>query len=200
MCYNEFTGIYGANVAMQFGPLHRIVLKKSEEEVTLECQMGYLDMQILSGWVLMGGSTVLTGLVQLSGLAHLAHNAPRGVGIMPLIFGCFALGTSWYKARTASTVTFNLKQKLVTITPMWHLGRKQTYRFDEIQALQAIKHFINPHCYVQRQWWYDYWRFSFTLTNAKKIIFFEGYPPRRDDKYIQMYIETIGSSTGITSR
>jgi hypothetical protein len=124
MCYNEFIRIYGTNVAMQFGPLHRIVLKKSEEAVTLECQMGYRGMQILSGWLLMGGSTVLIGFVQLSGLAHLPHNAPRAVGIMPLIFGCLALGASWYKARTARTVTFNLKQKLVTITPNVAFGGK----------------------------------------------------------------------------
>jgi hypothetical protein len=134
------------------------------------------------------------------GACLFAPESPRAVGIMPLIFGCLALGASWYKARTVRTVTFNLKQKLVTITPMWHLGRKQTYRFDEIQALRAIKHCINPHCYVQSQWWYDYWRFSFILNNAKNITFFQGYQSKRDDKYIQMYIDAIGSSTVITSR
>ena len=182
---------------MQLGALQTFVLSTSDEGATLECQMGHLDMKILGGWILMGIITISIGLALLSGLAHLQSNAPRAAGIMPLIFGCFTLGASWYTARFASTVTFDLKQKLATITPKWHLGRKQTYRFDELQSLRAIKHLVKPYSFIGRRWWYDYWRLSFVLNNNNEIAFGEGYPPRRRDEYIQIYIDTISSLTGI---
>ena len=176
---------------MQLGALQTFVLRKNEKELTLECQIGDLDEKILGSWILMGVITISMGFTILLGLAHLPDNAPRGVGIMPLSFGCLALGASLYKARLASTVTFDLKQKFVTITPMWHWGRKQTYRFDEIQSLHAIKHFVRPYSFIGRRWWYDYWQFSFVLRNKKKLTLGEGYPPGRRDEYIQIYGDTI---------
>ncbi len=83
---------------MQLGPLQTFVLRKSEEGLTLECQMGDLDKKILGGWILMGLITISMGLAILLGLAHLPDDAPRALGLVPLIFGCLAFGASWYKA------------------------------------------------------------------------------------------------------
>ena len=185
---------------MQLGPWQTFILKENEQGLTLECQMDDLDKKILGGWILMGTITIPLGLAILLGLAHLPDNTPRGVGLMPLIFGCIAFGASWDKARLASTTTFNLKQKFVTITPAWHLGRKQTYRFDEIQSLNAVKHFVSPYSFIGRRYWYDYWKFYFVLRNKKKLPLAEGYPPSRRDEYIQIYSDIISSSTAISSQ
>lgn len=55
---------------MQLGPVQTFTLKKNEEGLTLECQMGDLDKKILFGWILMGVITISMGLAILLRLAH----------------------------------------------------------------------------------------------------------------------------------
>lgn len=166
---------------MQLGPLQTFLLTRREEELTLECQMADLDEKILGAWILTGVITISAGSAILLGLANLPHNDPRGLGLIPLSFGFLLLAASWYKARLASTARFDLKQKFVTITPKWHLGRQQTYRFDEVLFLQAIKHFVKPYSFIGRLWWHDYWRLSLMLHSKKTSLLGEGYSPRGQD-------------------
>jgi hypothetical protein len=180
---------------MQLGPRQKIILSQSNETVTFDCQMEPKMMQILASWLLMGLITTLGGLAILLGFVHLSPHDPRGVGVMPIFFGCCAFGASWLVARLASTVTFDLKQSLITITPKWRLGRKQTYRFDEIQSLHVAKRSVGAIPYILRQW-----RFFFIFRNEKKITFGETYVEKGNDEYIRSCADKISSATGIPSQ
>ena len=185
----------GSGWGLQFGPGQEIFLSQKAETMTFECQMEPEMMQILAGWLLMGLITSLGGLAILSGLVHLSPHNPRGVGAMPIFFGCCAFGASWIVARLASTVTFDLKQNLIAITPKWHLGRKQTYRFDEIQSLHVAKRSVGALPYILRRW-----RFFFIIRNSKKkITFGETYVKKGRDEFIRSCADKISSATGIAS-
>ncbi len=149
--------------------------------------------QVLALRLLMGLLTILCGLGIFIGLGP--HNALRGVGFMPITFGCCAFGASWLVARLSSTVTFDLKQKLITITPKWQLGRIRTYRFDEIQSLHVAKRSVGALPFILRRW-----RFFFILRDGKKITFGETYVEKGRDEYIRRCTDKISSVTGISSQ
>jgi hypothetical protein len=184
---------------MQLGPRQGIILSQCEERLTFECQMEPKMMQILALWLLMGLITTLWGLAILIGLPswffHLSHDVLRVAGIMPIFFGCLVFGASWLVARLASTVIFDLKQKLITITPKWQLGRKQIYRFDETQSLHVAKRSVGALPFVLRRW-----RFFFILRDKKKITFGETYDTLGRDEYLRSCTDKISSLTGITSQ
>jgi hypothetical protein len=180
---------------MQLEPRQEIILSQCEERVTFECQMEPKMMQILALWLLMGLFTTLWGLAILIRLVHLSHDDLRVAGIMPIFFGCLVFGASWLVARLASTVTFDLKQKLITITPKWQMGRKQIYRFDEIQSLHVAKRSVGALPFILRRW-----RFFFILRHRRKISFGETYDTLGRDEYLLSCTDKISSLTSITSQ
>ncbi len=180
---------------MKLGPRQEIILSQRNEIVTFECPVEPKVLKILALWLLMGLFTTLQGLAISLGLVHLSPHDPRGVGVMPMFFGCCVLGASWLVARLASTVTFDLKQNLITITPKWQLGWKQTYRFDEIQSLHIAKRSVGALPGILYQW-----RFFFVLQNKRTVTFVGTAVEKDRDEYIRSYAGKISSATGVPSQ
>ncbi|MBJ7534782.1 hypothetical protein JDN40_11760 [Rhodomicrobium vannielii ATCC 17100] len=179
---------------MQLRQKQEIILSQDDETVNFECQMETKVMLILALWLLVGLITTLGGVAILLRLVHLAPHYPLGVGFIPISFGCCVFGASWLLARLASTVSFDLKQELITITPKWRFGRRQTLHFDEVQCLYGAKRLVGVLPLIIQ------WRFFFMLKTGKRISFGETYNAARRDIFIRGCTDKISSVTGIASK